>query len=168
MIKKCSKCSTEKDLSEFDFYKKRNYFSSYCKTCRKKKQNTFHKLHPEKNCYNSEYYKKYLASKPKNWAYLQVKKARERWSKQYNVTVSAISHHSLKIARLVFDKYDRKCNQCGSTERLAIHHIDGKGRNYTNKNMKPNNDINNLELLCIRCHGSIHGKIGGKKHGKKL
>jgi predicted HNH restriction endonuclease len=54
-----------------------------------------------------------------------------------------------------------KCNQCGmsnkeSLERwgrnLVIHHIDGNGRN-TNR---PNNKLENLEIICSICHGKTH------------
>jgi hypothetical protein len=155
-MKKCNKCNEEKELVCFDFRNREKRHSNICKVCRRKQQNAFHKLHPQTNTY---------IYNPKG--YLIIKRNREKWAKKYGVTVSSIAHHSLKIARLVFDKFDRKCNRCGSTEHLAIHHIDGKGRNYTNKKMKPNNNIDNLELLCIRCHGSLHGKIGGKMHGKR-
>jgi len=51
---------------------------------------------------------------------------------------------------LLRDSY--KCRICNSTERLNIHHIDGKG--YGLKN--PNNSVENLITLCHLCHRSIH------------
>jgi len=146
----CKKCRETKDQSEFDFRKDRNKFSSPCKVCRRRQQNQFHKIHPQK--YNGVS------------CYAKTKKYRELASKKYRVSISAIAHHSLKVAIAVFDKYNRKCNRCGSTERLAIHHIDGKGRNYTEAKLRPNNNIDNLELLCIRCHGKIHGEMSGRGH----
>lgn len=118
-----------------------------CKECCYKKSAEWKKKHPEIN------------------EYARTKKARERWAKQCNVSVSAIAHHGLRVARMVFDKYNRKCHHCGSSEHLAIHHINGKGRNYQEMGLKEDNKIENLELLCIRCHGSIHGKVGGKLSG---
>lgn len=58
------------------------------------------------------------------------------------------------------DKY--KCLDCGMTQTehmdtwnksLTINHIDGNGRN----SIKPNNDLDNLETLCLRCHGKKDG-----------
>src|SRR5262245_51311461 len=40
-----------------------------------------------------------------------------------------------------------KCDRCGSTEDLGIHHADDD--HY-------NNDLKNLVVLCLRCHMSIH------------
>ena len=54
-----------------------------------------------------------------------------------------------------------KCAKCGMTNyesiskygrRLSIHHKDGRGRNLK----RPNNEINNITLLCALCHGKIH------------
>lgn len=50
------------------------------------------------------------------------------------------------------------CVSCGMTQdqhiakynkSLTINHKDGNGRN----SKKPNNDLNNLETLCLPCHG---------------
>ena len=40
---------------------------------------------------------------------------------------------------------DRACVRCGSTTRLEVHHRIALARGGTN-------DLNNLELLCARCH----------------
>ncbi len=54
-----------------------------------------------------------------------------------------------------------QCQECGITQEqhfllynkgLAVHHIDGKG--YGSK--EPNNDLDNLQTLCYRCHMLIH------------
>jgi len=41
-----------------------------------------------------------------------------------------------------------KCEICGSTENLELHHKD--------RNPK-NNDPSNIQLLCRKCHRRIHG-----------
>jgi len=43
-----------------------------------------------------------------------------------------------------------RCNKCGSTEKLLVHHIDG---------VHTNNVAENLEVLCSPCHTSYHKKV---------
>jgi hypothetical protein len=45
-----------------------------------------------------------------------------------------------------------KCCHCGSTKKLAVHHIDGNGRGKPN----PNNELSNLQTLCNICHSRVH------------
>lgn len=59
-------------------------------------------------------------------------------------------------AKIVYEYYNKKCVYCGKEFDLTIHHLDGKGRNYLNRGLKPNNDFGNLILLCRSCHGKIH------------
>lgn len=58
----------------------------------------------------------------------------------------------------VLEKYGYKCAVCGMTneehikkykKRISIDHIDGVGRYSPN----PNNSIENLQVLCLSCHG---------------
>lgn len=55
-----------------------------------------------------------------------------------------------------------KCITCGETKkRIMIHHIDGN---------RKNNDVENLEARCDKCHSSAHfpdGKIGKNLRGGK-
>lgn len=46
-----------------------------------------------------------------------------------------------------FEYYGRKCNRCNSEQNLLVHH---KDENRTN------NSIENLEVLCKRCHQEHH------------
>jgi hypothetical protein len=50
------------------------------------------------------------------------------------------------------------CFVCGGTYKLAVHHLDHKGQNVPKK--QRNNAPDNIQILCIRCHGSLHGKDG--------
>lgn len=52
-----------------------------------------------------------------------------------------------------------KCERCPSTEHLHVHHKDHKGSNVP-KAMR-NNSLENLEVLCRRCHGEEHGNVEG-------
>jgi hypothetical protein len=52
--------------------------------------------------------------------------------------------------------YGAACQQCGYDkyeELLWVHHKDFKGRQH-------NNDLDNLEVLCIRCHIEKHIEAG--------
>lgn len=40
-----------------------------------------------------------------------------------------------------------KCEECGTTEKLGIHHKDGN---------HGNNVVDNLQVLCASCHGNHH------------
>lgn len=77
-------------------------------------------------------------------------------NKKYGVSAHQISKYGFKLCLEVYEKCNRKCSVCSSEERLAIHHIDGKGQHYEEKGLEPNNDLTNLDLICIRCHGRFH------------
>jgi len=47
---------------------------------------------------------------------------------------------------------EHRCTACGSTQRLVVHHRDGKGRGCK----KPNHSLDNLETLCNSCHNKWH------------
>ena len=48
-----------------------------------------------------------------------------------------------------FSNFPNQCNRCGTTELLLVHHKDEN---------RANNDINNLEILCKKCHQNHHCK----------
>lgn len=50
------------------------------------------------------------------------------------------------------DQY--KCQKCGSTRQLCVHHKDGKGRSVPIGSK--NNLLDNLTTLCRRCHLEAH------------
>lgn len=55
-------------------------------------------------------------------------------------------------------KLPNKCLHCGATEvRLEIHHKDRD---------RCNNDLSNLERLCVSCHKKADYKLGRKKRGE--
>lgn len=49
--------------------------------------------------------------------------------------------------RIAYEAYGKVCNRCGSEDDIVVHH---KDRN------RKNNDINNLEVLCKKCHQHEH------------
>lgn len=66
------------------------------------------------------------------------------------------------LREYILERDGYACVRCGMTQEqhigkwgksITINHIDGKGRNAR----YPNNDPNNLETLCLRCHGAVDG-----------
>lgn len=45
------------------------------------------------------------------------------------------------------------CNDCGRSDRLQVHHIDGLGPKGPR-----GHDFSNLETLCVSCHSRRTGK----------
>jgi hypothetical protein len=56
---------------------------------------------------------------------------------------------------IVLKRDNFRCTECGSTEKLVVHHIDGNGRGVK-KELK-NNKLDNLITLCRACHARVHG-----------
>lgn len=52
-------------------------------------------------------------------------------------------------SKRAFDHYGRKCNRCPSKQKLLVHHKDED---------RSNNELDNLEVLCKRCHQEHHCK----------
>lgn len=61
-------------------------------------------------------------------------------------TVQHQNQRALEEADVLYE-----CNECGTTEDLEIHHIDGDNRN---------GQVNNLQYLCSLCHKTIHREGG--------
>jgi hypothetical protein len=55
-------------------------------------------------------------------------------------------------------KYNYKCAKCGATKKLHVHHLDGNGT--TKPYEEQNNNIDNLIVLCCKCHRIEHGASG--------
>ncbi len=90
---------------------------------------------------------------------------------KYGISQRQINNYGLDLVLELYKKFNYKCILCGSADRLHIHHIDHKGRNLIEKGLLPNNDTENLQILCIKCHGSLHSSQRWeeeKKSGKKF
>lgn len=66
------------------------------------------------------------------------------------------------LRQAVWDRDGNKCIGCGMgqeehqelyNKRLTINHINGQGRN----SLRPDNRLENLETLCLPCHGRKDG-----------
>lgn len=132
-MKKCLMC--EKEKKEINFYRKGiNGIRNICKECYKIKNKKVNDLH------NSNNYKK-----------------RKELSKKLNIHIKALQYYGINNMIILYKNANNKCELCGKTNKLSVHHIDGSGIGNKN-NLKINNNPNNLLLLCSSCHGKIHGK----------
>ena len=54
----------------------------------------------------------------------------------------------------VLERDGYKCVRCGNSRKkdLIVHHIDGLGRTSEEKN----NNMDNLQTLCLSCHSYVH------------
>ena len=60
------------------------------------------------------------------------------------------------------------CALCKSRDDLTVHHKDHRGHNVPEK--QRNNRRSNLEVICRKCHGKLHGMVEGwsRKHAACL
>lgn len=73
-------------------------------------------------------------------------------------------HHFGAHPEIIDRRENEGCLICGMSNeeslkvfdrRLSIHHLDGKGRTSND----PNHDLENLVVLCDRCHRRIHNQF---------
>lgn len=180
-MKLCKKCNQSKNVDQFSKHSKRG-LQNWCKECLSeynknssvmKAYNEAHK--EEKAAYSRRYHSEHKEEINKkaiirSWIYRQENPEKVKESKkQYRIVhkesylkTSTEVRNKLRfngLREIVFAKYGNKCGDCGMTREehkakwnvdLTINHIDGMGRN----SQYQNNNLDNLEALCIRCHTS--------------
>jgi hypothetical protein len=75
-----------------------------------------------------------------------------------------INHHSYRkgtgiFQRIAYAHHEKKCSSCGSKKFLCVHHIDHD---------PTNNVIENMIILCKRCHQEHHCKRDSKGRYTKV
>jgi hypothetical protein len=75
-----------------------------------------------------------------------------------------ISDEWKKACSEVYKRDNAQCQRCGNKDNLHVHHI----VTFANKELRA--DINNLVLLCAKCHRFVHSKknINGEFIGKEV
>jgi hypothetical protein len=53
------------------------------------------------------------------------------------------------------ERDDHRCVDCGTTEGLVVHHLDGRSK-CSIRNGQPNHSLDNLVTLCASCHTRRH------------
>ena len=126
-----------------------------CNKCYFKKHNQLPETKKRKALWMKDYYKR---NKEKILLYSSVysktdkgKDARRKFDKKHRDAIRFGNNRERTLQR---DNY--QCQNCGSTEKLIVHHIDKKDSRCHGG--IPNHSINNLITLCMGCHRKIHGK----------
>ena len=149
MYKQCSKCKEIKHIDQFNNRKStKDGKNTVCKTCKAKTNKEYREKNKEKLA--KQHYD-YWRNNPK--AKIQNKKAKEKNRFGFNATE--------------FVK-EKCCEVCGITnkehlikykERLHIDHKDNQGRRNQRLGLKPNNNLENLQILCRSCHVKKDNKL---------
>ncbi len=102
------------------------------------------------------YLAKYRAENPD-----RIAEAKEAWRQRHwsyvqgRARLAREERHFSGMRAAVLARDGHKCTECGSTEKLVVHHKDGNGRGQS----KPNNAITNLVTLCRACHARHHAVV---------
>lgn len=70
-------------------------------------------------------------------------------SVEFRKSKAPSAHEWLLLCDLIHEKFNYKCRECGSDKNMVVHHILPLSFGGTN-------NIDNLELLCSRCHSHKH------------
>lgn len=136
---KCSKCE---NLAEI----KSGIYIGLCNRCRRKQYYVDHKTKEKANC-KKWYLQNRVSEIKKNSDYRSQKKELFIWYHNRD------RFNGLRF--VILERDENQCQICKTSERLTIHHIDGKGYKSVKKE-EVNNDIENLITLCAPCHNALH------------
>lgn len=64
---------------------------------------------------------------------------------------SGYGENYAKMMRKALERDQYRCNKCGATQNLHVHHIN-KRNSFENPKVKPANALENLVVLCRSCH----------------
>ena len=81
------------------------------------------------------------------------KEERKKYNHEFNQEKNAPYHKIMDEAGI-----KRQCENCGTTESLCTHHKD------LNHN---NNELSNLQWLCLSCHAKLHQNLEREKRNAK-
>lgn len=162
-IKKCKQCEVDYVLKwqkdKKDVFKKiqkryRENHREYFKLKNKKYQST---ISLEKR---KEYQQKGYAKISKEDRDRRQREFNSKFIEKYGISYATINTFGLKIAVNIYKKYNHLCAICNSNDVLCIHHKDGIGYgNYKKLNRPVNNKLDNLLLVCRKCHMIIHDNL---------
>jgi 5-methylcytosine-specific restriction endonuclease McrA len=68
--------------------------------------------------------------------------------------------------RMALERAGYKCENCGSAERLEVHHKEAL-ECFESRHNSPKNRQDNLKVLCRPCHEKEHHPNAGKKAVKQ-
>ena len=129
-------------------------YKKTCKICKKEfKTNRYNRKYCSDKCRKifhkkrtTEYYDRNKKQKKKAKKIIPKINYIDRFQKVYEY--DQINYNGNRVWCLIRDKFT--CQNCGKKHDLTIHHKDGKG--FALPPEKRNNNINNLIILCEKCH----------------
>lgn len=161
-MKKCTKCGQEKELSEF-LFTKRDGIEAQCKKCKYEHVRNWKRNNRDK-CNASQ--KEWIKNNPEKYLEMQRKtyhkhiEKRRKYSRELRKRLRKERGYDGEDIRrngeMAKQLQGKKCELCESINNLCIHHKDNNGRNALNKKLRPNNNPDNLIVLCQSCHGKLH------------
>ena len=93
-------------------------------------------------------------------ANVEYRKLRDKYREKYGFTYITACTFGLDVAKSVYKKFNSSCAMCNAEKVLCIHHKDGVGFGNCKKLDKPvNNKLDNLLLVCRKCHMIIHKNL---------
>jgi len=133
------------------------------KFCSKNCSQKYHRLlDPERH---RAYWKRYYDSKPE-WHIARTRSYEERrgedWVRSTNLKATRKYKEKTRYGnnRQYLIKKHGGCEECKTKDNLQIHHID---RVSYHNSPEPNNNLENLRLLCQTCHLKLHHREGFRK-----
>lgn len=150
-LRLCSGCKTQKKEKEFSHQKTKYKNTGICKLCKDKRDRAYYRDNREKCLL---YFKERVKDKK---VYNKVRK----------INRLSVSKNRCGLDRDKIIKTNTRCEICQITQErhkektgvsLNIHHKDNKGRTAQSRREKPNNQLDNLQILCSACHTRLHNR----------
>lgn len=147
-MRTCSRCSEEKDMSEFHYNKNHGRHAAYCKSCDKIAKKDYYQR-------NKQVVKERVAGWQQN-NQEKVKEYKRGWKKR-NPDVAIVHKHTRRAAELSGGRYTAKewrelcdfygnvCLACGTSDNITVDHVKPLSIGGTNT-------IDNLQPLCGPCN----------------
>src|SRR3990167_8045721 len=158
--KKCVLCDKDYQAKT----KRSEYCSLVCSAKGSRKRRVVKGKQESKDYYYS--HKRYMIEKTLKWIKNNPEKAREN-------NLQATQRYKEKtryggMRKYLIRLHEGKCPKCGSKKNLQVHH---KDRVSFHNSPKPNNSLENLELMCQSCHLKHHAlkkELGMKRKSDTL
>jgi hypothetical protein len=166
---KCNKCKKEKTKSEFptafDKRRRKTYIQKICKECKYEDTRQWRKANRDKCNASNKKWKKDNPEKVRETqrkTYWKFVDRRRKYNRELQTKIKKergwTSNDIRRNGEMAKEIKRMNCEYCGTEENLCVHHKDNQGRHNLNKGLKPNNNINNLQILCRVCHASLHAR----------
>ena len=161
-VKQCGRCGVEKPLTEFHRHpRSRDRLAYICKPCACEVARLSRLANPDRA---RENHRQYSAANPGKYLHLQRawRAANpDRVKEHVRRRVPYGAQWRAERRKAVFDHYGWSCACCGTTENLAIDHVNGDGRehrtvigNHIYPWLVKNNFPDGFQTLCLSCNAS--------------